>query len=135
MGRCNQRGVKGDKSKRSKYHRSLFLFPFSPRPRFSRLVASPLAACYSVALINARNTLGKETARSLVQSSEAFKRSPGWCVNVTSCPLASLPGDVWARHACHALHVTRNKNVYIEDNFPILVDVDMRSADLFDDKL
>ena len=31
------------------------------------LGASPLAACYSIALINARNTLGKEeTARSLV---------------------------------------------------------------------
>ena len=41
-GTINQAGVKGGKSKRSKYHRSLFLFPFSPRLRFSRLRRSSL---------------------------------------------------------------------------------------------
>ena len=36
-GTINQTGVEGGKSKRLKYHRSLFSFPFSPRQRFSRL--------------------------------------------------------------------------------------------------
>ena len=67
-GTIDQTGVKGGKSKRTKIPPQSLSFPFSPRPRFSRLAArgsrlaahqSPLVRSRDVRSI-ALKTLGKE---------------------------------------------------------------------------